>query len=136
MRNRIREIRKKQGISQSKLAQLTGIPTSTLSEFENGLHDPGEDRLRKIAQALNVSLNYIQGGKRPIRMDGKPCDYCDFNKKDRAAYPLYGAEDKFLGFVYVNHDGEIAVDLMRVGTLKTKDQVDHCPNCGRRITDD
>ena len=81
MRNRIREIRKKQGISQSKLAQLTGIPTSTLSEFENGLHDPNEDRLRKIAQALNVSLNYIQGGKRPIRMDGKSCDYCDFNKK-------------------------------------------------------
>ena len=69
-------------------------------------------------------------------MDGKSCDYCDFNKKDRAAYPLYGAEDKFLGFVYINHDGEIAVDLMRVGTLKTKDQVDHCPNCGRRITDD
>ena len=134
--NRIREIRKKQGISQSKLAQLTGIPTSTLSEFENGLHDPGEDRLRKIAKALNVSLNYIQGGKRPVRMGGKSCDEREVNKKDRAAYPRYGAEDKFLGFVYINHDGEIAVDLMRVGTLKTKDQADHCPNYGRRITDD
>ena len=68
------------------------------------------------------------------RKKNESCDYCDLESKDIATYPLYGANHIWLGMAYLNKNGEIAVDLRGVGTIKADDPVKHCPNCGRDFT--
>ncbi len=53
---RIRELRKKQGLSQEELAQQAGLDYSYLNEIEAGKRNPSVKRVAKIARVLGVSL--------------------------------------------------------------------------------
>jgi len=59
---RIRDARKKKGISQQELANKTGIQNSSISAFENGKKSPGLHSLALIAKALNVSMDDLYFG--------------------------------------------------------------------------
>ena len=48
----VRIIRELQELSQSQLAELTGIPQSTLSAIENNRVNLGAERAKVLAQAL------------------------------------------------------------------------------------
>ncbi len=52
----IRMLRKKQGITQEKLAELTGIDYSYLNMIEAGKKNPSLKRIAKLARVLKVSL--------------------------------------------------------------------------------
>ena len=52
----IREIREKQGLSQSDLSKLSGVSASHIGYIENGEREPTVSILCKIAKALNVSI--------------------------------------------------------------------------------
>lgn len=51
---RIKKERKKQRFSQQTLADLVGVPKSTISGIETGVIIPKEDMLRHISKALNT----------------------------------------------------------------------------------
>ncbi len=51
---RVREIREARGLSQTKLAEMTGLTQATLSNLESGKHDPHLETLRMLARALGV----------------------------------------------------------------------------------
>jgi len=55
MRNRLAEVRKKQGISQLRLAYLTGIQPPEISRIETGRLKPYPGWRKRIARALKVS---------------------------------------------------------------------------------
>ena len=57
---RIAEIRKKKGISQAKLAELTGMAPGNIARIETGKYSTGVDLLSKIANALDYKLNFIE----------------------------------------------------------------------------
>ena len=61
----LRAIRDKQGISQRKLAELSGVHHISLARIEMGVLDPRLSTLRKIAQALNVTMSELVGDKSP-----------------------------------------------------------------------
>lgn len=46
-------LREFQGLSQNKLADITGIPQSTISAIENGRVQLGVERAKVFARALN-----------------------------------------------------------------------------------
>lgn len=48
----VRIVRELQGLSQNQLADLTGIPQSTISAIENGRVNLGVERAKVIARAL------------------------------------------------------------------------------------
>jgi len=52
----IREIRKKQGMSQEKLSELSRIDPKSIIQIENGKRNPTLKTLKKIALALKVDL--------------------------------------------------------------------------------
>jgi transcriptional regulator with XRE-family HTH domain len=56
---RIRFLRKKKGLNQGDLAETIGINPSHLSRLENGKYQPSVDALQKIAQALEVSVDFL-----------------------------------------------------------------------------
>lgn len=57
--NRIREARKKKNYTQQKLAEEADIGEVYLSEIERGTKMPSLKVFMKIADALNVSADYL-----------------------------------------------------------------------------
>ena len=55
--NVIRELRVRKGYSQKEMSELTGIPYSTYSNYENNNREPSKEQLQKIANALNIPLS-------------------------------------------------------------------------------
>ncbi len=58
---RIKEIREKKGILQKDLAARLGIANNTFSQYENGKREPDVETLKRIAEALGVSLDELVG---------------------------------------------------------------------------
>lgn len=58
---RLRAAREKRDLSQEELANRTGLQASAISHFETGGRKPSFDNLRRLAEALNVSTDYLLG---------------------------------------------------------------------------
>ena len=61
MKNRIKEIRQKRGITQAELAKQIGVAQNTLSYWENGKRECDFDMLIRIADIFGVSVDYLLG---------------------------------------------------------------------------
>ena len=61
-------LRKKQGISQTDLASQLGIHKNVLGRYERNEVLPSIEIARKIADILDVSLDYLTG-KTDVQMD-------------------------------------------------------------------
>jgi transcriptional regulator with XRE-family HTH domain len=57
---KIREIREKKGISQSQLAELTGLKQQSIARIESGKYSTGSRILENIADSLGVSVELIE----------------------------------------------------------------------------
>jgi transcriptional regulator with XRE-family HTH domain len=57
---RIAELRKGKGLTQTKLAQLTGINASTLAAYERNRRTPKNDAIASIANVLGVSVEALE----------------------------------------------------------------------------
>ena len=49
------------GMTQVDLARATGLPASSIAHFEGGGRKPSFDNLRKLANALDVTTDYLLG---------------------------------------------------------------------------
>ena len=59
--NRLRELRKERGFTQMKLQLLTGIDQSDYSKLETGKRYYTFEQLKKLALALDTSMDYLAG---------------------------------------------------------------------------
>ena len=64
----IHTLRKKQGLSQGELGKLVGTSGDIIGRYERNEVKPSIDVVIKIADALNVSLDYL-AGKTSTEMD-------------------------------------------------------------------
>lgn len=69
MHNRIRELRKSRGITQSALAQYLGVAQNTLSYWEQGRYDVDNTSLQKIADFFNCSIDFVLCRSEIIKSD-------------------------------------------------------------------
>jgi transcriptional regulator with XRE-family HTH domain len=58
---RVKIARIERDISQQELAALTGLRQSHVSLIENDRHDPSASAVRALAEALDVSADYLLG---------------------------------------------------------------------------
>lgn len=58
---RLRAARDLRGWSQNDLAARSGMPQSSVGHFEGGTRKPSFDTLRKLANALEVTTDYLLG---------------------------------------------------------------------------
>lgn len=59
--NRLRELRKARGYTQIKMQMLTGIDQSDYSKLESGKRYYTFEQLKRIALALETSMDYLAG---------------------------------------------------------------------------
>jgi transcriptional regulator with XRE-family HTH domain len=62
---RIRHLRREQGLSQVRLAELCGIDHKTISRAENGQYAVSIDQLARLARALDVPSARLLPDDRP-----------------------------------------------------------------------
>ncbi|ATY81305.1 LexA family transcriptional repressor [Aeromonas veronii] len=60
---RIRELRKKHGLTQQKLGELIGVKKSSISQWENDEHSPSGDNLAHLSKVFGVSAHWLATGK-------------------------------------------------------------------------
>lgn len=58
---RLKELRKSLGFTQVKMQMLTGIDQSDYSKIESGKRYYTFEQCRRIALALNTSMDYLAG---------------------------------------------------------------------------
>ncbi len=89
--------RKKKGYSQEELAKKVGTISVTIGRYERDEIKPSIDIASKLADALEVSLDYLTG-KTDIEMDKdikkRILEVFKFNDEDRAS--LYSVIDAFI----------------------------------------
>lgn len=58
---RLKELRKQAGLTQVDVAEKLGISQPAYASWERGVKKPTQENLVKIAQILNVSVDYLVG---------------------------------------------------------------------------
>ena len=76
------------------VARATGIPSSTFTDWKKGRSTPKQDKLKKIADFFNVSVDYIMTGEEPVEETSNKGYYID-EETARTAQEIYN-NDKIL----------------------------------------
>lgn len=61
MKNRLKEIRTKKGLSLEQVGKGVGLATNTISRYETGKREPKLETWQKLADFFGVSVPYLQG---------------------------------------------------------------------------
>lgn len=59
---RLRELRKQKNLSQTELGQLAGLHYTHVGRFERGTSRPSGDTLKRVADPLGVTSDYLLDG--------------------------------------------------------------------------
>jgi len=59
---RLRQLRVQNNFSQAEIGQLSGINKIDISRYERGVSRPSADKLKKLADSLGVSSDFLLGG--------------------------------------------------------------------------
>jgi len=71
---RLKEIRERRGWNQSELANKAGLQATAISHFETGGRVPSFENMRRLADALNVSIDYLTGRSNEPSLAGPQID--------------------------------------------------------------
>ena len=65
--NRIKELRTKKNMNRKQLSDLSGVPSRTIDDWENGRRTPRDVyQLKKVADALQVTIEDLINWKEPL----------------------------------------------------------------------
>ena len=59
--NRLKELRKEKGLTQTDLAELLEVTKLTIHNWENGVFSIKSDRLKKLCEIFDVDAPYLLG---------------------------------------------------------------------------
>lgn len=149
---RVQRLRIANGVSQAELADTTAIPTGAVSMLEHGRHSLDDATLRRVADALNCTVDYLlRPREEPAATRPWLRAYADASKKaiDRYIADTETAIDAFdtLGLRYYpeslptfdddpNDDESIedfAADVRLVAGLDAGDVVGNCIRRAERL---
>lgn len=61
-KDRVKRARREKGLTQVKLSKLLGVTSANVSFWEQGLSFPNTTNLKNLADALNVSIDWLEHG--------------------------------------------------------------------------
>lgn len=57
--NRIEELRRSRGLTQAELGKVIGVSRQAILNWENEIHSPNIEQLKKLADHFDVTLDYM-----------------------------------------------------------------------------
>jgi transcriptional regulator with XRE-family HTH domain len=103
-RERLRAARDMRGWNQGELAGAAKMPQTSIAHLESGSRKPSFDTLRRLAEALEVTTDYLLGRT-------------DEPSLAQSADPLYRDVGKLNA-----HDRQLAKDFLDMLTKRNKDK--------------
>ena len=136
--DRIKQLRKKKGVSQSQLAEAIGVKNNTVSTWERGTRKPDFDALQLLSNYFEVSFEYLLGSSDKEEARVKPTqDELDQLALSALADDLYDNMKKYCqlstksqkmidALIYATYqmekqDGELKGDTFRVTIVPKED---------------
>lgn len=128
MYERFEQLLKENNVTAYRVAKETGIATATLSDWKKGRSTPKTDKLQKIADYFEVSIEYFSGNPESKEVDslGKK----ELNRRDQRDIEkvLDEARDQLLNSEGLMFDGKPAtsediqqiLDAMQIGLEMAK----------------
>lgn len=100
LNERIKQLRKEKGFTQSQLADLLGVTDKAVSKWEVGEANPDISLLAKIAEVFSVTIDFLLTGKveETISLD-------DMDDEKRALYLI--KKDDAVGFEKYGYTGQV-----------------------------
>jgi len=77
---RLRHARQQLGLDQAQLAQRSLMPATSISLFESGKRKPSFENLKRLADVLDVSVDYLME-----RSDDPMCHWSASKQQDRVS---------------------------------------------------
>lgn len=149
----IREIRKRNKMTQGDLAKLLGVTTSAISRYENGTVQVPYDKLEKIAEIFNIDVQSLSDNDR-----SQSEAYCyvfkpdhSFVREDVFLYGSYDATAIVMSHIngccelcgepapFINPDGTPYLEshfvdwLSEGGFAVPTNLIMLCPNCHKKV---
>lgn len=106
---RLKEIRKQRGLTQTEVANKIGVAQNTYSQYENGKREMDTVTLCKIADALNVTVDYLIGHPVYAQNKDKRFDGMDV--------------DEMVDFLANNKDGRVLMSIAKDATKEDLEQI-------------
>ena len=88
--SKIRKIRRENNITLKELSERTELSVSFLSQFERGVSSITLVSLKKIAEALHITMRDL--------FDDEPESYCSFVHRESDWTGIMGLEKKYAGY--------------------------------------
>lgn len=77
---RLKWARKRKGLSQTQLGDLVNVSHATINRYENGVSEPSIDMIKKLAEVLDVSVEFLIEGVDSIKKHKTIIDNIDISK--------------------------------------------------------
>lgn len=68
---RLKELRKKKGMTQIQFAEVFNISSGTIAMWETGKRKPDLETIKNIAEFFDVSVDYLIGNKQEKEPEGE-----------------------------------------------------------------
>lgn len=88
---KLRIIRKEMGFTQKELANFLNVSQQTYSDYENGKTEPDIDTIIKMAEILQISVDYLVGRTDELGAVTPVPAVPQFSEEDREILSLFHA---------------------------------------------
>lgn len=105
--DKLRELRKEQGLSMVELGKILGLAESSISRYENNVRDPGAELVKKACIYFGVTSDYLLGlpdNREAIILDEKKKSFLE--QFDIYYKHLLNRLDKAMAYFQNNDVGE------------------------------
>jgi transcriptional regulator with XRE-family HTH domain len=75
------KLRDLKGVKDATVSKETDIPKSTFSDWKNGKSKPKMDKLQRIADYFNVSLDYLMNGEETLNFSTEHIELIEMYEK-------------------------------------------------------
>lgn len=69
MKNRIKQIRKENKLTQVEFGKKIGVKGNTITNYETGLRNPTDAVVLSICREFNINEDWLKNGTRPMRKE-------------------------------------------------------------------
>lgn len=148
---KIKETRKLKNMTQKELADKIGVNYSVISRYENGTIAPSASRLAKIAEVLDVSVDYLLDNDASFEASSEKLSHLDITYADRYEIRDFGLMNRIMIYCkgccelcgakapFYDRAGNPYLELHHVKWLSNgglpilENSVALCPNCHKKI---
>lgn len=134
--NRIREYRRKNGLTVAELGDMAELSPSAISKIENGLTSPRVENLEKIADVFGCTVNDLLGREERFPRNQRRYDTTTFEPYYKLHYSFFNSREYKVLTVYCDYEEIVAFLIMQAYSTKNKGVINYDHTEGLDISEE